>query len=150
MKLRAWLFTMALAAWCFSASAFAVLGGDAASIEADQVQMKGTLQTTQMGSVTVHEIQAASGTAIKEYVSPAGTVFAVTWAGPSLPDLRQLLGSYFTPYVEAVKSQRTGRGPINVKQPDLVVQSGGQMRALFGRAYIPSMVPQGVTADQIK
>jgi hypothetical protein len=32
----------------------------------------------------------------------------------------------------------------------LVVQSGGQMRAFFGRAYLPAQVPQGVALDDIR
>jgi len=150
MKSTGWMFAMGIFAASFPYCAFAVLGSDAASVEADRAYMNGTLQTTQRGSFSVHEIQAASGTAIKEYVSPAGTVFAITWAGPSLPDLRELLGPYFNLYTEAVKAGRAGRGPINIQQPGLVVQSGGQMRAFFGRAYVPSMIPQGVTADEIQ
>ena len=150
MDSKAWLFAIALVAWSFPFRASAVLGGDLSSVTADQTHVNGTVQTAQRGSIVVHEIQAASGTAIREYVSSGGTVFAVTWAGPSIPDLRQLLGPYFSVYTEAVKGGRPGRGPINVREPGLVVQSGGQMRAFFGRAYIPSMIPQGVSADEIQ
>lgn len=150
MKFRIGLFAMLVVAGSFPFSAFAVLGGDVSSIKADQSQLGGTLQITQRGTVTVHEIQAASGTAVKEYVSPAGTVFAVTWSGPSIPDLRQLLGQYFDVYTEAVRVARPGPGPVSVQQPGLVVQSGGRMRAFVGRAYVPSMIPQGMSADQIQ
>lgn len=150
MKAKTWLFTIGVAASCYSYSASAVLGGDEASVQADRLQMNGTIRTTQSGGFTLHEIQAASGAAVKEYVSPAGVVFALSWTGPSLPDLRQLLGPYFDTYVEAANAQRTGLGPINVQQPGLVVQSGGKMRAFFGRAYVPAMIPPGVTAGEIQ
>jgi len=42
--------------------AWAALGGDFASVQADQVHMQGKLRTTAMASYTVHEIQTASGT----------------------------------------------------------------------------------------
>ena len=42
------------------------------------------------------------------------------------------------------------RGPLLIQEPGLVVQSGGHMRAYFGRAYIPDQVPQGVNIEEIK
>jgi hypothetical protein len=130
--------------------ASAVLGDTAASVQADRARMNGTLRTVEKGRFAIHEIETAAGTSVREYVSPAGVVFAVTWAGPSLPDLRQLLGLHFETYTRAVKAQRAGRGPVSVREPGLVVQSGGQMRAFFGRAYVPSMIPPGVAADEIQ
>jgi len=91
-----------------------------------------------------------SGTAVKEYVSPAGMVFAVCWQGPSLPDLRQVLGRYFEQYTEAARTQRAGPGPRVTQQPGLVVETGGHMRAYFGRAYVPQMLPRGVLAEEIQ
>ena len=130
--------------------ALATLGEDAASTQADQLQMKAAIRVAQSGAFTVHEIQAPSGTVIREFVSPAGKVFAVLWQGPSLPDLRQVLGSYFDPYVEAAQSKRTGRGPVSVQQEGLVVESTGRMRAFSGRAYVPQLLPPGITADDIR
>src|ERR1700722_19006066 len=40
-------------------------------------------------------IEAPDETVVDEYVSPAGTVFAVAWHGPFVPDMQQILGSYF-------------------------------------------------------
>ncbi|MGO8796607.1 MAG: DUF2844 domain-containing protein [Candidatus Sulfotelmatobacter sp.] len=131
----------------------AALGGDVASIQADQVHMQGTRQTTVAQSYTVHEIQAASGITVREYVSPAGQVFAVVWQGPFLPDLRQLLGKYFDEYVEGQRVQnvsRIGRRPLQIEQPGLVVQSGGHPRSFEGRAYIPELLPAGVGLDAIR
>jgi hypothetical protein len=34
------------------------------------------------------------GTTAREYVSPSGQVFAVSWQGQAMPDLGQLLGSW--------------------------------------------------------
>ena len=57
---------------------------------------------------TVHEMQSSSGTAVREYVSSTGTVFAVAWQGPWLPDLRQLLGPYFDDYQRALQTASAG------------------------------------------
>lgn len=129
--------------------AMAALGGNEASIVADQVNMKATRRTFSAPEYTVHEIQTSSGTLIKEYISPQGQVFAVSWHGPFMPDLQQVLGSYFAEYSAAASNKRGGRGSLLVKQPGLVVRSGGHMRSFSGQAYIPKMVPPSVAIDEI-
>ena len=133
--------------------ALAALGGDVTSVHQDQAQMKGSLKTTQAEAYTVHEIKASAGTVVKEYVSPAGKVFAITWRGQFIPNMQQLLGTYFDQFAQAAKTQReshAGHRPLNIQQPGLVLQNGGHMRAYFGRAYVPDMVPQGVTPDALQ
>ncbi len=133
--------------------AWASLGGDTASIQADQIHMQGTRTTRTAESYTVHEIQAVSGTVVREYLSPEGKVFAVAWTGPRLPDLRQLLGNYFEPYQTAVQSQsgpRMARKPVMIDEPGLVVQIGGHLRAFAGKAYVPGMLPAGIRPEDIQ
>jgi hypothetical protein len=147
------LLALAVAVLAFSLPSPAELGGDLNSVASDQAFMKATIKSTQKEAFAVHELQADSGTAVREYVSPAGKVFAVAWSGPQLPNLRQILGSYFTPYSDALKAARAnhfGRGPVNIQQSGFVVQSGGHMRAFAGRAYVPQMLPQGVSAEEIR
>jgi hypothetical protein len=150
MESKLWLTSLALVSMLVSVPAAATLGEDVSSVRVDQAQMQGTLQVTSAAKFAVHEIQLPSGTAVKEYVSPAGMVFAVSWKGPWLPDLRQVLGRYFEQYTEAAKTQGGGPGPSVTQQPGLVVQSGGHMRAFFGRAYAPQMLPRGVLAEDIQ
>ncbi len=133
--------------------AHAVLGGDAASIQADQVHMQGSRRMIAANSYTVHEIQADTGTVVREYVSADGKVFAVAWQGPWLPDMRQILGGYFEQYRVALQSQNSGhiaRRPVMIDQPGLVVQIGGHMRAFAGRAYIPDTLPSGLHVEDIQ
>jgi len=127
----------------------AALGEPVASVETDRLQVGGTVRLLASAAYTVHELQAPSGTVVREYVSPAGIVFGVAWQGPSMPDLRQVLGTYFDRYVQAA-SKRNARGPVAIEQPGLSVQSGGHMRAFVGRAYIPEALPAGVTPDTIR
>jgi len=134
--------------------AFAGLGDDVSSVQADQAHLQGTLRTTQTQTYTLHEIQAPTGTIVREYVSPtSGKVFAVAWQGPWPPDMRQVLSNYFGQYQQAAQAQatsRAGRHPLMIQQSGLVVQSGGHMRSFAGRAYIPQMLPQGVSAEAIR
>ena len=133
--------------------AAASLGGDVTSVQADVARMQATLQTSSTDSYTIHDMQAPTGVDVKEYVSNAGKVFAVTWKGPVHPDLQQLLGPYFQQFVQAEQAerkQRHGHGPVVIQQPGLVVQISGHMRSFYGRAYVPQMLPAGVQAEEIR
>jgi hypothetical protein len=119
---------------------------------ADQARFQGSLKTTQATSYVVHEIQLPTGTSIREYESPAGEIFAVTWRGGWLPDMRQLLGSYFGRYADAVQARSSahpGRQPLRVADSEFVVELTGHMRSFAGRAYLPAMLPSGVNAESI-
>lgn len=140
--------SLALLLLAVSVPAAATLGEDASSVREDQAQMRGTLQFTGAARFTVHEIQLPSGGVVKEYLSPAGMVFAVAWEGPALPDLRQILGRYFERYSESART-RGARSRLT-QDAGLVVQSGGHMRAFYGRAYVPQMLPRGVPAAEIR
>jgi hypothetical protein len=130
--------------------AFAALGGGVSSIQSDQARLKSATHSVRNESTfTVHEIQAASGTMVREYVTANGTVFGVAWSGPAMPDLRQLLGPSFSEFTSSAKSQRSGHTQLLVQHPGLVVRSTGHMRAFKGSAYLPALLPQGVTAGDI-
>jgi hypothetical protein len=138
-------------------SCFAALGGDLNSVLGDQIQFQGSEKVTQMASFEIHEIRpqtgATTGTVIREYVSPAGTVFAVTWQGEWLPNMRQLLGTYFQQFTDAVKQQSTvrpGRKPLHIARPDFVLHMTGHMRSYSGKAYLPAMLPPGVQPEAIQ
>jgi hypothetical protein len=132
----------------------AALGGDAASVDADRVRIQGALmRIVRNDSYALHEIRSAAGTMIREYVSPSGTVFAVVWQGPWIPDLRQVLGAHFDQYQTAMRGarrERKARGLVAIDGPDLVVQMSGHPRSFFGRVYVPALLPQGVQVDAIK
>ncbi len=147
---RSTLFLLSATCMAFALPAAAELGGNVSSIQADQEHMKGTRSVTSNAAYSVHEIQAATGTKVREFVSPTGTVFAVAWQGPATPDLKQLLGTYFEQFQQAIQTKRAGRGPVSVRQSGLVVEAGGHMRWFSGRAYVPQMVPQGVATEVIK
>jgi hypothetical protein len=152
-KSRRWLVSLALPLLAFSISASAELGGDVTSVQNDQVRMKATLKVTEAQAYTIQEITSPEGTVVKEFVSPAGKVFGVAWTGHFMPELQQLLGTYFVQFSQAAQSQQAShraRRVISVQEPGLVVQSAGRMRSYHGRAYIPEMIPQGVGPEVIQ
>jgi hypothetical protein len=135
-----------------SAPAFASLGGDASSVATDTAKMKGEAHSAPAGGYTVSQITLPSGTTVKEYVSAEGKVFAVTWKGESMPDLSQTLGTYFAEFKAAANSglPHASHHNLTVQQSDLVVQTGGHMRAWNGRAYVPSLLPPNFSLGDIK
>jgi Protein of unknown function (DUF2844) len=127
--------------------AHATLGGDIASVEADQDRLRAVRQITKLPFGERHDLLLPSGVVVREYVSPGGTVFAITWHGPRMPDLRGLLGASFEQWVESDTRVRQGPHRTTMTGPDLVVRSGGHRGSFAGRAWVPSLVPPGVDPD---
>jgi hypothetical protein len=153
--LWAWIrqVTCALLALGSRLPASAALGGTLESVQADQAHMEASIKISYGRAYTVHEMTGQTRTTVREYVSPAGKVFGVAWQGPFIPDLRQILGSYFEQYSQAAKAEReshVGRRSLNLQEPGLVMQSSGHMRAYSGWAYDPSLLPAGVSAAEIR
>ena len=130
----------------------AALGGSAESVVSDQVKFQAKRKMAEMPDYTIHEITRGDGEVIREYVTRAGKVFGVSWSGPAIPDLAQLLGSYSAEFRNSLLAQPKsfGRSPAAVYNPDLVVETGGHMRAFRGRAYVMSLLPAGVSQETIK
>ena len=140
--------------------AFAVLGDNAASVLSDQARMKGTLRSVDHRAYVMHEITMSSGSKVREFVSPAGAVFAVTWEGQFPPNFRQLLGPYYEQAQRAAAQQKAApaaeqsplvrRGPVVINTPGVVFVQTGHTRSFHGQAYIPQLMPQGVQASDIR
>jgi hypothetical protein len=130
----------------------ASLGGDEASVAADAAELHGVARATPMAQYDIEEITSDSGIRVREFLNRDGIVFAVTWNGPLVPNLRTLLGSSFDNYIKglgALKHPGTRRS-LRVAAGDLVVESGGHMRAFGGRAYLPPLIPAGTSAADLR
>ena|SRR5450631_1523138 len=141
-----------IASFAPSQFAYAVLGGGVDTITADRTVLKAAHRaTTTRPGYSVEEIVSDAAT-VREYVSPTGVVFGIAWNGYVHPDLTQLLGSYWSEYsVAQQKAERKfGRKRQHLATDTIVVEKWGHMRNLRGRAYVPSMIPAGVTIDEIK
>lgn len=132
-----------------SLPSFAALGGDARSVQSDQAHLQASLNITRPGSYSVHELRGPTGQVVHEFVSPSGKVFAVAWHGPFSPDLKQLLGSHFEAYRQALQQRGPAHGPVTIQIPGLVVQLGGHMRDFVGRAYLTDELPSDIRAKDI-
>ena len=138
-----------LAAVCVSAPALAALGGDATSVETDRASMKGALRVTTTVDYDIHEIQTPAGGVIHEYVSAQGKVFAVTWRGPGLPDLGQLLGSYSAQLAKAATGSHYNHHHLRIETPEVVMQSDAYLRGHSGHAWVRALLPQSFSLKDI-
>lgn len=106
------------------------------------------------GAATYTDLERTldSGTTVHEYVDASGVVFAVSWSGPYLPDLKEILGDApFDKMVsQANRMPKGGRSPLVLKRRDLVVESGGHMGAFQGRAWLPDQLPPGFKPGDIQ
>ena len=145
----------ALAALLLTASlgpniAAAALGEPETSIQGDVSKFQGTVNSIERVTYRVHEISMPSGTVLREFVTQSGAVFAVAWRGPTMPNLRQALGTYFDSYVAAAKVASIKSRRVDVASADLVVHAVGHMRSFGGIAYIPAAIPAGVSVGELQ
>ena len=127
-------------------------GAGAASSAVPAAKMQAVTPVAPSSLYTLHEVQLENGTSVREYATPAGIVFAVSWQGPVLPDLSALLGIYFNTFKQETERLRAaGRrgGPVSIEHPNLVIQSGGRMRNFFGHAYAPVLIPTGLNIKDV-
>jgi Protein of unknown function (DUF2844) len=133
-------------------SAWAVLGEPVSSVETDRVALAGQLSMIPTQLYTIQEI-TTSEVMVMEYVS-RDTVFAVAWRGRRPPNLVSLLGAYFQEYQETAAAAAANgprmRGMTRIQGSRVVVETGGHPGDIRGRAYIPSLLPSGVTKEMIQ
>ncbi|MFZ6645150.1 DUF2844 domain-containing protein [Undibacterium sp. TJN25] len=140
-----------LSAYCSTASA--ALGGAPTDFGASDSgrQLRMLSANNARANYSVSESTLSSGTVVREYVASNGSVFAVSWNGPLIPDLQTLLGKHAeTLNTAAASKPRAGNSQLSVSRPEVIIHSGGHMRAYQGRAWVPADLPSGVTADDIQ
>lgn len=136
--------------------AWASLGGSAGSIQQDGQPVASTsarsfaahvissFSAAGTSSYSVQTVQSGN-VAIAEYVNAStGQVFAVSWEGPTMPDLRQILNATNFHALEAAVAQHPVHavgGALHIELQDLVVTASGHMGHFVGAAYQPSLMP---------
>ncbi|MFC0402333.1 DUF2844 domain-containing protein [Paraburkholderia rhizosphaerae] len=130
-----------------------------------RAQLGGTMSTTPSAAseAIVNDLADASirirgwtdegGTTIREYATGDGLIFAYTWQGPTMPNLDRLLGEYKASYRAKATALLATAGSLHasrVAQPDVIVDSGGQMRSYVGRAWLPAVIPPGISPADLQ
>ena len=143
------VFTLAASA----GPARAALGAGVASVHEDQLRLAGTRTQSIHAYHQVHEIVMADGSRIREFISPSGVVFAVSWSTRFKPDLQALLGTYHAEYDAAAREalRRPGiRRQLSVQHSDFVLETSAHLNHFTGRAWVPSLTPGGLAADALR
>jgi hypothetical protein len=149
-RLNSWMMpSLAACAALLPGLACATLGEPEASVLADAAQLQGSVKDSNLGGYRQHEIQLSSGTVVRQYAGLDGSVFAITWHGPYMPNMKQILGRYFDAYVAAERVPHTDHHHLRVQQGDLMVESSGHTRAFNGRAWLPRAIPAGLSVGDL-
>ncbi|SAK59104.1 hypothetical protein AWB76_02683 [Caballeronia temeraria] len=132
-----------------SACAHAQLGTTGAAAAGTQGDV---VHQAQGGLVQYHETTDANGIVVREYVDSSGTVYAVSWRGPAMPDVQSLLGGYFETFRQGANASAGDAGlhTSRVASGDLVVENRMRLREFTGRAWLVSALPPGVTSTDIQ
>lgn len=134
----------------FAPASWATLGKGVETIQGDTVRLQATRHVEGHMLYQVHQLELSSGTVVREYVTYSGSVFGVVWKGPFKPNLNQLLGDYFPRFVSAGQAKHPDHRMLRVADENIVIESFGRMRAFAGRGYVPSLVPAGVSINEIQ
>jgi Protein of unknown function (DUF2844) len=134
----------------------AALGGKAASINSDVKNLNmvtGTSRTTDSFKFEEAVLKTSNKTLkVRQFFTNSGNVFAVAWSGRPDTQLKTLLGSYASDFSkrELAHPPRSGRIPYRkVNTGTVVVEFWDTLRKTQGKAYVPSLMPNEVKAEQI-
>lgn len=144
-------FMAACALALVAGPAQAGLGEPVASVARDQSALNGqAYSVTQQGRFSLHEFTTADGVHVREFVSLSGTVFAVAWSGPDIPDLKVLLGSYHADYLAATETPQANRRAVVVNNERVVMRMNALPRGFIGGAHLPGQLPAGVSSQELR
>jgi hypothetical protein len=128
--------------------AHATLGGVAASVDANRKNLGGVLRIERLAYGERHVLVLPTGMVIRQYLSPSGAVYAVSWHGHRMPNVQEILGSYAEQlsHRDRIKG---GRHNMRLTGTDFMMSATGHGQTFSGRAWVPSLVPAGVDLDSI-
>ncbi len=117
----------------FSLVSYAFIGENVANVQdARRVELSGNSAYRVL--VSTYE----SGE-LREFFGQENIIFAVCWEGKHHYELQQILGEYNDPGLVPHRSVKRGVGD------DLVLELTGRMHHVRGKAYVPSLLPPGVS-----
>lgn len=130
-------------------SAQAGLGEIKAFVSADRTAVaRSTIQS--MPAYDRTETTDADGTTVREFSARDGKVFAVDFSGPTMPDLKAVLGTHYDSYVAAAKARRGSHHVVSFATDDAVITIVKLPRGFSGHAHVPAAVPAGVDVQTLR
>ena len=144
------ILTVLLMLMMGSLPAWAALGDIESSVNSDAQALGGQHRMVAKVGYNLHQITAADGSVVNEFVSPTGIVFGISWQGHFVPNLQQLLGSHMTDLQQGQRAHVVPRRAVTIQTDDFVFTSVGHLRNFRGRAYVPSLVPANLPAEVVQ
>ena len=130
--------------------AHAGLGDPAASVVEDGATLGAETRTaTTMPSYVRHDMTTGDGTRIREFASSDG-VFAVAFDGPTMPDLKTMLGAHYDGYVAAARAHRGSHHVVSFESDGAVVTIMKLQRGFSGSAQLPASTPRGINVQDLR
>jgi len=131
--------------------AWAGLGESVAQIARDGTRLKaGAAQVTRGVAYDRHALRTGNGVQVLEFASRDGQVFAVSFNGPSMPDLKVLLGNRYSEYAAAVHPSPSTHKIYTHTSGTLELSIVKLPRGFTGSAYVPGAVPAGVNPHELQ
>ena len=128
-----------------SVAAQAGLGEPKEHVEQDRVALQAAAVTvTHASAYDRHELRAANGVTVHEFSDRQGTVFAVSFVGPAMPDLKVLLGSHFAEYATKAHASPSTHKVYTHSSSTLQLSLVKLSRGFTGTAVVPGGIPVGV------
>ncbi len=130
-----------------SVSAYATLGGDSSSVNADQSALGAAITTQADKNYADNILMLPDGSVVHELVNGSGKVFEITWNSRAhRPDMEQLLGSYVSRFNGTGKHHHNPTAhQAKRADADLVIVSNRVHRQFSGVAYLPALLPDNTT-----
>ncbi len=126
--------------------AHAALGDNATTTINSVTKEPNSTIVTKHDNYSIKQYVTLSGSLVKEYYAN-NIVFAITWSGAKKENLYNILGKYFTNYVNSQAS--TNNSSSYVDNDDLVVSTGGYPNKFYGKAYIKSSLPNNFNISDL-
>lgn len=132
-------------------AAHAGLGELAASVQHDHSALRASAEeVTALPRFVRHTLRTPQGGQVHEFVGADGRVFAVSWSGPTLPDLKTLLASHYDEYVGQAAKRHASHHVFTMSTDGLVLGITRLPRGFSGAAHVPALLPAGVSAQDIR
>ena len=147
---------------CLPRLALATLGENTASIVQDnQVLNNNLLKTSQAQRISYYKAPqlqhlakydistmiTSDGVVVKQFIRD-GKVFAISWHGPRIPNLRQLYGVYFKDFIASTTINR-GMHQRRVDGLDFTATVSGISGKLVGQALLKSQLPPSLALTDL-
>lgn len=120
------------------------------TVPGQKIQMKA--MTSSLGSSYSVKTVTDEVRTMKEFINSDGVVFAVSWDGYGRPDFAENFGTYYADYQLQLKTRNRamGRNVVSTGDSQFVITNISRGPVMIGLAYVPSLLPAGVAAEDLK